>query len=112
MTRIQNLFPSSKGKETVQTQVSAANQSIVKQTPYTLRHLAIIMDGNGRWATKRHLPRLAGHKAGVNALQLKNMLTGQRVKAPETLLQHYPELKKIADPIDDDLASPNLPLLA
>jgi len=36
-------------------------------------------------------------KAGVNALQLKNMLTGQRVKAPETLLQHYPELKKIAD---------------
>jgi undecaprenyl diphosphate synthase len=27
------------------------------------------MDGNGRWATKRHLPRLAGHKAGVNALK-------------------------------------------
>jgi undecaprenyl diphosphate synthase len=27
------------------------------------------MDGNGRWATKRHLPRLAGHKAGVNALR-------------------------------------------
>ncbi|MBR6796346.1 MAG: di-trans,poly-cis-decaprenylcistransferase [Clostridia bacterium] len=27
-------------------------------------HLAIIMDGNGRWATKRHLPRTAGHKAG------------------------------------------------
>ena len=34
-----------------------------------MRHLAIIMDGNGRWATKRHLPRLAGHKAGVNALR-------------------------------------------
>lgn len=28
------------------------------------RHLAIIMDGNGRWATKRGLPRTAGHKAG------------------------------------------------
>jgi undecaprenyl diphosphate synthase len=69
LTRIQNLFPTSKGKETVQAQVGAANQSIVKQTPYTLRHLAIIMDGNGRWATKRHLPRLAGHKAGVNALR-------------------------------------------
>jgi undecaprenyl diphosphate synthase len=27
------------------------------------------MDGNGRWATQRHLPRLAGHKAGVNALR-------------------------------------------
>jgi undecaprenyl diphosphate synthase len=26
------------------------------------RHVAIIMDGNGRWATKRQLPRLAGHR--------------------------------------------------
>src|SRR6267154_3011726 len=40
-------------------------------------------------------------KAGVNALQLKNMITGQRVKAPEPLLKHYPELGKIADPIYD-----------
>ena len=30
-------------------------------------HIAVVMDGNGRWATKRFLPRLAGHKAGVNA---------------------------------------------
>ena len=29
------------------------------------RHVAIIMDGNGRWAQKRHMPRLAGHRAGV-----------------------------------------------
>lgn len=28
-------------------------------------HIAIIMDGNGRWAERRHLPRLAGHRAGV-----------------------------------------------
>lgn len=32
-------------------------------------HVGIIMDGNGRWATRRHLPRFAGHKAGVNALR-------------------------------------------
>jgi len=31
------------------------------------RHVAVVMDGNGRWANKRHLPRAAGHKAGVNA---------------------------------------------
>jgi undecaprenyl diphosphate synthase len=31
------------------------------------RHVAVVMDGNGRWARKRHLPRAAGHKAGVNA---------------------------------------------
>ncbi len=31
-------------------------------------HIAIVMDGNGRWATRRHLPRVAGHKQGVDAL--------------------------------------------
>ncbi|MGH9683116.1 MAG: isoprenyl transferase [Candidatus Acidiferrales bacterium] len=31
------------------------------------QHLAIIMDGNGRWAQRRHLPRIAGHRAGVKA---------------------------------------------
>ncbi len=31
------------------------------------RHVAIIMDGNGRWAKKRHLPRVAGHKAGLES---------------------------------------------
>jgi undecaprenyl diphosphate synthase len=34
------------------------------QTNYPPQHVAIIMDGNGRWAKKRHLPRLAGHNAG------------------------------------------------
>ena len=33
------------------------------------RHIAVIMDGNGRWATKRSLPRTAGHTAGVEALR-------------------------------------------
>lgn len=33
------------------------------------QHLAIIMDGNGRWAQKRALPRAAGHRAGVEALK-------------------------------------------
>ena len=32
------------------------------------RHIAIVMDGNGRWAKKRYLPRIAGHKQGVDAL--------------------------------------------
>ena len=33
------------------------------------RHVAIIMDGNGRWAKKRHLPRVAGHKEGMKAVR-------------------------------------------
>ena len=32
-------------------------------------HVAIIMDGNGRWAIEKGLPRIAGHKAGVNTLK-------------------------------------------
>jgi len=31
------------------------------------RHVAVIMDGNGRWAQRRHLPRIAGHRAGVQS---------------------------------------------
>ena len=33
------------------------------------RHIAIIMDGNGRWAKKRGLPRTAGHKAGAETFR-------------------------------------------
>ncbi|MEM7250772.1 MAG: polyprenyl diphosphate synthase [Pseudomonadota bacterium] len=35
----------------------------------TPRHVAIIMDGNGRWANRRRLPRFAGHRAGVEAIK-------------------------------------------
>jgi undecaprenyl diphosphate synthase len=38
----------------------------LKQVPH---HIAIVMDGNGRWANKRFLPRIAGHKQGVDALK-------------------------------------------
>ena len=38
------------------------------QFPKSL-HVAIVMDGNGRWASKRFLPRVAGHKQGVDALK-------------------------------------------
>jgi len=33
------------------------------------RHVAIIMDGNGRWAQQRGLPRVAGHRAGAEAVR-------------------------------------------
>jgi len=71
VTKMQNLFPlSSKGKEhtSAQTVTRPAQAAEPTERPI-VRHIAIIMDGNGRWATQRHLPRLAGHKAGVNALR-------------------------------------------
>ena len=33
------------------------------------QHVAIIMDGNGRWAQKHHLPRLSGHEAGRKSVK-------------------------------------------
>ena len=33
------------------------------------QHVAVIMDGNGRWAERRHLPRIAGHRAGMGAVR-------------------------------------------
>ncbi len=33
------------------------------------KHIAIIMDGNGRWAKQRNLPRIEGHKAGIEAVR-------------------------------------------
>ena len=38
-------------------------------SPCVPRHVAIIMDGNGRWASQRGLPRAAGHKQGVDAVR-------------------------------------------
>lgn len=42
--------------------------SLMSDNPTLMpHHIAVVMDGNGRWAKKRLLPRVAGHKAGVNA---------------------------------------------
>ena len=47
------------------TPVGAANEAAA----LVPRHVAIIMDGNGRWAKQRGLPRAAGHKAGAEAVR-------------------------------------------
>ncbi len=41
---------------------------MANQTSSGPSHIAIVMDGNGRWATRRFLPRIAGHKQGVDSL--------------------------------------------
>ena len=44
----------------------AESPALIRTQPTHIpSHIAIIMDGNGRWAERRHLPRLAGHRAGV-----------------------------------------------
>ncbi|MBN2691382.1 MAG: di-trans,poly-cis-decaprenylcistransferase [Burkholderiaceae bacterium] len=47
-----------------------SKKSVLKRDPSTLpRHVAVVMDGNGRWAQRRFLPRSSGHKFGVDALK-------------------------------------------
>jgi undecaprenyl diphosphate synthase len=41
------------------------------------RHIAIIMDGNGRWAKKRGLPRVAGHREGINSVRTIVRICGE-----------------------------------
>ena len=41
----------------------------IPRTDAVPRHVAIIMDGNGRWAKKRFLPRVAGHRKGVETVR-------------------------------------------
>src|SRR3989338_7295910 len=46
-----------------------SSTSTIPDIPSVPRHIAIIMDGNGRWAKQRFLPRVAGHQRGVEALR-------------------------------------------
>ena len=52
------------------------------------QHVAVIMDGNGRWARKRHLPRVAGHKAGVDAVR-STVETAARIHIPALTLYAF-----------------------
>ncbi len=47
----------------------ASSSGAAAARPHAARHVAIIMDGNGRWARRRGLPRTFGHRAGVQALK-------------------------------------------
>ncbi len=51
-------------------------------------HIAIIMDGNGRWAKRRHLPRIAGHRAGVAAVR-STVETAARIGIPSLTLYAF-----------------------
>ena len=54
------------------------------------KHIAIIMDGNGRWARKRHLPRVAGHRAGVTSVRY-TVETASRIAIPSLTLYAFSE---------------------
>jgi undecaprenyl diphosphate synthase len=54
------------------------------------QHIAIIMDGNGRWARRRHMPRVAGHRAGVSAVR-STVQAAARIGIPALTLYAFSE---------------------
>jgi undecaprenyl diphosphate synthase len=54
------------------------------------KHIAIIMDGNGRWARRRHMPRVAGHRAGVASVR-STVETAARIRIPALTLYAFSE---------------------
>src|SRR3984957_4468567 len=53
----------------MQSSLAISNSFTVQSEKPAGLHVAIIMDGNGRWAARRNLPRVAGHRAGVAAVR-------------------------------------------
>jgi undecaprenyl diphosphate synthase len=49
--------------------IFSSSTKTIPSTTSVPRHIAVIMDGNGRWARKRFLPRIAGHKRGVETVR-------------------------------------------
>src|SRR5438067_9291456 len=49
----------------------SADETLARQVNFERlpAHIAIIMDGNGRWAAQRHLPRVEGHRAGIDSVR-------------------------------------------
>src|SRR6187200_3244644 len=49
----------------------SAEEALARQVNFERlpAHIAVIMDGNGRWAAQRHLPRVEGHRAGIDAVR-------------------------------------------
>src|SRR3954466_5716397 len=49
----------------------SADEAVAREVNFDAlpRHVAIIMDGNGRWAAQRHLPRVEGHRSGIESVR-------------------------------------------
>lgn len=57
------------GRSKIGSKDQADSASQIADPTHGARHIAIIMDGNGRWAKRKHLPRAMGHKKGVEAVR-------------------------------------------
>jgi undecaprenyl diphosphate synthase len=65
-------------------------ESLARQVDFDRlpRHIAVIMDGNGRWAAQRHLPRVEGHRAGIDSVR-EIVETSARIGIPVLTLYAF-----------------------
>ena len=64
-----SVFKRAAGQANREAEIPPVDQQSGHPAAEGVTHLAIIMDGNGRWATRRGLPRVAGHRAGLEAVR-------------------------------------------
>ncbi len=80
--------------------MTISSTQAVPQTSDIPQHVAIIMDGNGRWATRRHLPRTAGHAKGVQAVRRVVEACGRRgVRVPDPVRLQFGNWRRPADEV-------------
>lgn len=76
--------------------------SAAQRGPTVPRHVAIVMDGNGRWAKRRHLPRALGHQRGVEAVrELVRSLKDTRIECLTLYAFSSENWKRDDDEVDD-----------
>ena len=73
--------PAPKGEDSEPAEHAALLEEI-KSRGNIPRHVAIIMDGNGRWAGRRGLARIEGHRAGIEAVRRAVRAAGQPGRSP------------------------------
>lgn len=73
--------------------------ALVSKTHSVPRHVAIIMDGNGRWAKKRFLPRAAGHRAGMGVIE--KVVVSAIDEGVETLTLFALSVENLSRPTDE-----------
>lgn len=75
---------------------------MVEQADKIARHVAIIMDGNGRWAKRKHLPRVMGHRKGVEAVrELVRSLKDTEIECLTLYAFSSENWKRPEDEVDD-----------